>query len=98
LNLNRELPQLTVNFEAFGSALAAGALDSCLAYLTRAHGNSESDTGPNCSLAEALFHRGRRDEAVECCRRAVPGVGSDTAMLRICAGVFRKMSRVYNGF
>jgi tetratricopeptide (TPR) repeat protein len=88
LSLNRELPQLTINFEAFGSALAAGALDSCLAYLTRAHRNSESDTGPNCSLAEALFHRGRRDEAVECCRRAVPGLGSDTAMLRICAWVF----------
>ncbi len=88
MNLNRELPQLTINFEAFGSALAAGALDSCLAYLTRAHRNSESDTGPNCSLAEALFHRGRRDEAVECCRRAVPGLGSDTAMLRICAWVF----------
>jgi capsular polysaccharide transport system permease protein len=56
--------------------------------LTRANSNIASDTGPNCSLAEALFHRGRRDEAVECCRRAVPGVGSDTAMLRICAWVF----------
>ncbi len=42
----------------------------------------------DCRLAEALFHEGRRTEAVECCRRALPAVGDDPAMLQICAWVF----------
>lgn len=63
-------------------------LDACLAQLGRATGRGESEAGLNCRLAEALCHRGRRDEAVECCRRALPWAGGDGAMLRICAWVF----------
>ena len=74
--------------EAFLSALAAGGLDACLAYLRREGGSTDSDAGLNCRLAEALFHHGRRDEALECARRAFPWAGGDTAMLHICAWVF----------
>jgi capsular polysaccharide transport system permease protein len=83
-----EHPLLSIDAESFLPALAAGALDSCLAYLNRADCNGQSDAGLNCRLAEALLHQGRRDEAVECGRRAVPWAGSDAAMLRICAWVF----------
>ena len=76
-------------------ALAAGALDACLTYLNRETRNAATDAGPNCRLAEALFRQGRRDDAVECCRRALPCAGSDTADLCICAWVFRMSSMLY---
>jgi len=79
--------------ESFWPALASGRLDACVAYLKRADSNDASDTGLNCGLAEALFHSGRGEEAVECCRRALPWAGSDAAMLRICAWVFRTRYR-----
>jgi ABC-type polysaccharide/polyol phosphate export permease/Flp pilus assembly protein TadD len=68
--------------------LNAGGLDTCLAYLRREDSDSQSDGGLNCRLAEALFRQDRRDAAVECCRRALPASGDDTAGLRICAWVF----------
>ncbi len=83
-----ELPHSAIDPESFLPALAAGALDSCLAYLNRADRSEQSDAGLHCRLAEALLHQSRRDEAVECIRRALPWVGSDAAMLRICAWVF----------
>jgi capsular polysaccharide transport system permease protein len=88
LSPTRELDLLLIDAESFLPALAAGRLDACLAYLKRINTNTASDAGLNCRLAEALFHRNRRDESVECCRRAAPGTGRDTAMLRICAWVF----------
>lgn len=77
-----------VDVEAFGSALNAGVLDRCLADLRRADPDKQSDAGLNCRLAEALFQEGRRDEALECVRRALPWAASDVEMLRICAWVF----------
>src|SRR5271170_3176660 len=69
-------------------ALAAGELDACLAYLERADRDGRSDAGLNCRVAEALFHQGRRDDALECVGRAMPWAGSDAAMQRVCAWVF----------
>jgi tetratricopeptide (TPR) repeat protein len=88
LNLDRAFANLSIDAESFLPALAAGALDACLAYLDRAHSNGQSDAGLNCRLAEALFQQSRRDEALECCRRAFPWAGTEPAMLRICAWVF----------
>ena len=88
LSSDREFSLSLLNAESFGLALASGRLDACAVYLKRANRNDKSDIGLNCRLAEALFHRGRGDEAVECCRRALPWAGSDAAMLRICAWVF----------
>lgn len=75
----------SINSGSFEPALAAGALDACLAYLKRADSNGESEAGLNCRLAEALLHQDRREAAVECVRRASPWAGSDAAMLRVCA-------------
>jgi tetratricopeptide (TPR) repeat protein len=63
-------------------------LDACLTYLKRENNNRASNAGLNCQLAEALFHQGRRDDALECVRRALPWAGGETAMLRVCAWVF----------
>ena len=82
-----ELSSSSVDAESFLPALAAGALDSCLAYLNRADSDGRSDALPNCRLAEALLHQSRGNEAVACIRRALPWAGSDAAMLRICAWV-----------
>jgi hypothetical protein len=72
LTSDRDFPHPTVDAESFPPALAAGALDACLAYLKRTDNNGQSDAGLNCHLAEALFHQGRRDDALECVRRALP--------------------------
>ncbi|HVC53539.1 MAG TPA: hypothetical protein VND87_16085, partial [Stellaceae bacterium] len=43
----------------------------------------------NCRLAEALFHRGRRDDAIECARRAVAlAAEHDEATLDFAAWLF----------
>jgi len=85
---DQNFSQLAIDAEAFGSSLNAGALDACLAQLRRGVNAGEVDAGANCRLAEALFHQGRRDPALECCRRAVSRAADDAAMLRICAWVF----------
>ena len=52
----RELARLSIDAESFLPALAAGELDSCLAYLERAGNSGQLDPGLNCHLAEALLH------------------------------------------
>lgn len=85
---NRDHPQLAIDPEAFWRALNAGELDTCLNFLER-HGSGDAvPGGAQARLAEALFHRGRHDEAAECCRRLLPGAAPDGAELRICAWVF----------
>jgi capsular polysaccharide transport system permease protein len=86
LHKNIGIPRSLNIPEAFCSALNAGELDSCLIHLARR--DADSDAGLRCLLAEALLHRGRRDEAVQCCRRALPLIGGDAAMLHRCAWVF----------
>ena len=75
------------NYSLFWPALDAGELDACL-LLLREKRDEEADAEANCRLAEALLHRGRNDEAVECCRRAAPWVERDAGLLRISAWVF----------
>lgn len=75
--------------ESFRAAFAAGRLDACLTTLRQqAPGRGPFYAERHCRLAEALLHRGRRTDAVECCRKAFPLVADDPAMLRICAWVF----------
>jgi len=87
LQRDPKFPQSLIDAETFLPALAAGALDACLAYLTREDRDGPSDAGLNCRLAETLLHQDRREAAVECVRRAMPWAGSDAAMLRVCAWV-----------
>jgi capsular polysaccharide transport system permease protein len=88
----RDFAQPSIDAVSFVPALAAGKLDACLTYLKREDGNGAADAGPNCRLAEALFHQGRRDDALECVRRALPWTGCDAAMLRICGWVLSNCS------
>src|SRR5215207_9001861 len=53
--------------------LQRGGLEACLDELRR---------------ADALFHQDRREEAVECIRRAFPHAQDDAALLQLCAWVF----------
>jgi len=73
---------------SFLPALAAGRLDACLAYLKREDSSGAAESELHCRLAEALFHQARRDEALECVRRAYPWIGGDAGLLHICAWVF----------
>jgi tetratricopeptide (TPR) repeat protein len=84
----RAIAKPPIDAESFLPALAAGRLDACLAYLKRGDSDGAADGELNCRLAEALFHRGRCEEALECVRRALAWVGGDAAMLRVCAWVF----------
>ena len=88
MSTSREFPQSSIDDESFLPALAVGALDECLAYLRQANDIGELTAEFACRLAEALFHQGRRDEAVECCRLALPWASGNMPMLRICAWVF----------
>jgi tetratricopeptide (TPR) repeat protein len=74
--------------EAFWLALNARSLDHCLAQLRRGSDGGKAEAEANFRLAEALFHAGRRDDALECCRRALPEVANDAAMLHLGAWVF----------
>src|SRR5262249_48653139 len=87
LNEQLEIDSL-IDVESFLRALAGGRFDACLDYLEQEPSDREIVAGLYCRLAEALLHRDRPDDAVECCRRASPWVGSDAAALRLCAWVF----------
>ena len=50
----------------------------------------------NCKLAEAPLHRRRCEDALACARRGFLEVGSDPALLGICAWVFSKELRIFN--
>lgn len=78
---------MAIDFEAFGPALNAGALNTCLSLLRRG-GGGHAEARANSRLAEALLHAGRHEAALECCRRAAPEASDDAAILRICAWVF----------
>lgn len=88
MSTHRHDAEPTIDATSFPAALDAGLLDACLDYLRRSTNNAGTDAPLNCRLAEALFHAGRRDEAVECCRRAAPARPADPALLRLCAWVF----------
>ncbi len=77
-----------IDVASFESALNAGAFDSCLSYLAESPQFGQLEATLCCRLAEALFHNGREDTAVDCCRAAVGFVQLDAQMLNICAWIF----------
>src|SRR5439155_17703697 len=77
-----------IDTESFSPALRAGAFDACLDYLRREDGGGPDDAPLNCRAAEALFHCGRRDEALECGRRAFVAAAEDRDTAQFCAWLF----------
>jgi capsular polysaccharide transport system permease protein len=63
-------------------------LEACLRYVERHSASGRLDPLLDCKLAEALLHRGRREDALVCVRRGFPEAAGDPALLRICAWVF----------
>ena len=57
-------------------------------YLEHQSAAGRPDPLLNCKLAEALLHRRRCEDALACARRGFLEVGSDPALLGICAWVF----------
>jgi ABC-type polysaccharide/polyol phosphate export permease/Flp pilus assembly protein TadD len=80
--------QLEVDACNFLAALRDGALEACLRYVERQFATGRPDPLLNCKLAEALLHRGRREDALDCVRRGFADAAGDPALLRICAWVF----------
>lgn len=74
--------------DSFAAALSAGRLDACLAALRNAAGSCLVAAERNCRLAEVLFHCGRREEALECGRRAFDLTGAPAHILDFCAWLF----------
>jgi capsular polysaccharide transport system permease protein len=77
-----------IDSDAFSSALSAGDLDVCLELLRRCDSSTSDTAGLSCRAAEALFHRGRRDEALECGRRAFAVAADETETAHFCAWLF----------
>jgi capsular polysaccharide transport system permease protein len=77
-----------IDTESFSPALRAGAFDACLGYLRREEGGGPAQASLNCRAAEALFHCGRRDEALECARRAFAATMEDRDTAQFCAWLF----------
>src|SRR6185437_13097463 len=74
---------------AFFTALDAGELNACLDLLRRDDDPGADGAALNCRLAEVLFYHGRRDEALECSRRALAfAAGDDADTARFCAWLF----------
>src|SRR5437764_10253632 len=88
LNLDREVPPLLIDTDAFSSALRAGGFDVCLELLRRCDSGTSDTAVLSCRAAEALFHRGRRDEALECGRRAFAVAAEDPETAHFCAWLF----------
>jgi capsular polysaccharide transport system permease protein len=83
-----EHAQLEVDACYFLSALGDEALNAGLRDAERQAVSGLSDPLAMCKLAEALLHRGRREEALACARRGFPNAVDEPAPLRICAWVF----------
>ncbi|HEY1796016.1 MAG TPA: tetratricopeptide repeat protein [Stellaceae bacterium] len=64
-------------------------MNLCLDLLRRDDDPGADGAALNCRLAEILFHRGRRDEALECGRRALAfAAGDDADTAQFCAWLF----------
>ena len=81
-------PLLAIDPDTFAHHLASGALDACLYYLRHEQSGGRDSAELNCRLGEALFHRGRGEEALECGRRAYAIGGSDDHIAHFCAWLF----------
>jgi tetratricopeptide (TPR) repeat protein len=88
LNLDREEPPLLIDLDTFSSALSAGEFDVCLRLLRNPGGTHPTSAILNCRLAEALFHNARRDDALECGRRAFVSAPEDSDAAHFCAWLF----------
>jgi len=88
LSIDHGFPRSTIDHFVFDRALERGALDDCLHFLRTENGPAEATARLNCRLAETLFHGGRRDEALECGRRAFDIAGDDDAIAHCCAWLF----------
>lgn len=86
--MSHDVPQLAIDADPFSSALQAGELDVCLSYLGRIERIGRGDAQLNRRLAEALFHCGRTEEALDCGRRSLALAPSDPETLYFCAWLF----------
>jgi hypothetical protein len=77
-----------IDVDAFSSALSAGDLDACLQLLRSCDADGSAGAVLNCRAAEALFHSGNRDEAIECGRRALALAADDHDTAHFCAWLF----------
>jgi hypothetical protein len=84
-----------IDVDAFSSALSAGDLDACLQLLRSCDAGGSAGAVLNRHAAEALFHNGRRDEALECGRRAFALAADDRDTAHFCAWLFSKFSGIY---
>lgn len=88
MSADRDFSPLAIDPDSFAAALHAGALDACLVYARQNERSYDENAELNRRVAEALFHRGHRDEALECGRRALALAGSDPKILNFCAWLF----------
>jgi tetratricopeptide (TPR) repeat protein len=63
-------------------------LDDCLDFLRQENRNGSGEAELNCQLADALFHAGRQDEALECGRCAFAATDGEDAVAHFCAWLF----------
>jgi capsular polysaccharide transport system permease protein len=77
-----------IDVDMFSSALSAGDLDACLQLLRSSDADGTAGAVLNCRAAEALFHNGRRDEALECGCRAFAFATDDHDTAHFCAWLF----------
>ncbi|HEX3885215.1 MAG TPA: ABC transporter permease [Stellaceae bacterium] len=83
------LPHPVRTQAVFFTALDSGDLDTCLDFLRRDDNPGSAGVSLNCRLSEILFHRGRREQALECGRRALAfAAGDDADTARFCAWLF----------
>ena len=68
--------------------MESGAFDAPMFSLREGCGDKPEAARLNCRRAEILFHEGRREDAVECGRRAFFLASDDEAVVHCCAWLF----------
>jgi tetratricopeptide (TPR) repeat protein len=93
LSIVGEICEEAINAGSLPGASGIPFVEACRLYLT--HGTIPEHERPSfyCRLSEALLHRGRRDDAVDCARIAFDLQPATEGIANICAWVFSNCDR-----
>ena len=88
MSLGHDFPRSSIERSALPRAMVSGAFDDDLSSPREDSGYGPASAQRDCRLAETLFHEGRRDDALNCGRRAFDFAGDDEAVAHCCAWLF----------
>ena len=83
-----DISDYAIGTGCFERALDAGEFETCRAHLARSGMADGERAAGYCRLGEALYYRGRREDAVACARAAFDLLSEHKETTEFCAWVF----------